>query len=306
MKFLANDDFEIDRLGRGLDTGVEALQEEARVTLWLGSQKVISVMVGPSSTVESGFAFERLRTAVNVRKGQEYYLTQTVRRGMPDKFNINSYEADSYVFAATDRLASHLGSVSVAGTYDSTFSEPSASRNRGIGTVNFWIRKNHGCGKGLACADNNHTCVELPSLGQFELISGEGVCSVSDDGQCVWSKNYPNRYGNREDCSILAPEQPLHVISFSTERGYDKLTIDKTYYQGTTGPNGVSPTSALNWHTDGSSTRGGWKLCTEKGAASLIETDNVLLETLLQRDEEEEAAAAVQGPKGEFGGHHQH
>ena len=57
---------------------------------------------------------------------------------------------------------------------------------------------------------------------------------------------------------------------FSTERGYDKVTVNGVQYSGVqysgvqyigpTGPNGVVA-SSMTWSSDGSVVRPGWKIC---------------------------------------------
>ena len=52
-------------------------------------------------------------------------------------------------------------------------------------------------------------------------------------GQCVRSKNYPDPYGNNEECRIQPVNKPLRVEFFDTEAGFDSLTINGVEYSGT-------------------------------------------------------------------------
>ena len=75
-----------------------------------------------------------------------------------------------------------------------------------------------------------------------------GECSASES--CVSSPNYPANYGNSEACTITPQASgTLSVTSFSTESGFDHLTIDGVWYDGTTGPDGVSvsPSTSMSW-----------------------------------------------------------
>ena len=94
----------------------------------------------------------------------------------------------------------------------------------------------------------------------FTVISGP--CTAT--GACVTSPNFPSAYGNNQACSIRADVSgELRVDAFSTESGYDKLTIGSTRYEGSSGPAGISvdPTTAIAWVSDVSVVRSGWKIC---------------------------------------------
>jgi hypothetical protein len=75
-----------------------------------------------------------------------------------------------------------------------------------------------------------------------------------------------NYYGNSQSCviSVLGNVGAITVEAFSTESGYDKLTVNGMAYSGSAGPQGVTPTPSVNitWLSDGSVTKAGWKICT--------------------------------------------
>merc|ERR1719145_361526 len=72
-----------------------------------------------------------------------------------------------------------------------------------------------------------------PPPGTWEVTSGTGCTKT---GNCIQSNNHPSDYGNNEACSISAYEVDLTVDAFSTESGYDILTVGGTAYSGTSGP----------------------------------------------------------------------
>jgi hypothetical protein len=53
------------------------------------------------------------------------------------------------------------------------------------------------------------------------------------------------------------------VTAFSTESGYDKLTVNGVEYSGTTGPGyvQVAAYNAITWTSDFSSTYSGFEIC---------------------------------------------
>jgi len=89
-------------------------------------------------------------------------------------------------------------------------------------------------------------------------VSGSG-CSI--DGDCVSSSNHPSEYGNNQECTLSVYQVALTVDAFSTESGYDKLTVDGTDYSGSSGPPSGTYTAEISWSTDFSVVNSGWKLC---------------------------------------------
>ena len=112
-----------------------------------------------------------------------------------------------------------------------------------------------------------HACVQVET---FEVVSGS--CTVKSD-KCVYSDNFGpgQKYSDNQDCVIKQNVPfPLVVRSFDVEAfeahsrcAYDFLKVNGEVYCGTKGPNGVTPAagSELVWHTDGSVTSTGFKIC---------------------------------------------
>ena len=89
---------------------------------------------------------------------------------------------------------------------------------------------------------------------------------VADDATCFRSPNYPSYYDNNGACTITvaAHEQvTLSVTSFSTEAGYDFLTVAGVQYSGTSGPAGVEVAAGatIAFTSDGSVTGSGFEVC---------------------------------------------
>jgi hypothetical protein len=117
-------------------------------------------------------------------------------------------------------------------------------------------------------------------------------------GQCVHSKNYPDTYGNNEECRIQPVNKPLRVEFFDTEAGFDSLTINGVEYSGTltrslipgddpnpegtfddydydaiylgpssgisvSFPDPIVPDREITWRSDGGVGRSGWLICQE-------------------------------------------
>jgi len=97
-----------------------------------------------------------------------------------------------------------------------------------------------------------------PPPGTWEVTSGTG-CTMT--GNCIQSKNHPGNYGNNEECTILATDVALTVDAFSTESGYDFLTVAGVRYSGSSGPASGSYSGVISWSSDYSVTNSGWKLC---------------------------------------------
>jgi hypothetical protein len=80
------------------------------------------------------------------------------------------------------------------------------------------------------------------------------------------SPNYDgtgSAYGDGEECviSVSGDVGPIAVQDFSTEGGYDKLTVNAIAYSGQAGPEGVVPSGEITWTSDYSVTSSGWKIC---------------------------------------------
>jgi len=90
-------------------------------------------------------------------------------------------------------------------------------------------------------------------------VSGTG-CTMT--GNCIQSNNHPANYGNNEDCTITAQAATITVDAFSTESGYDFLTMsDGTQYSGSNGPPSGTYTGVISWASDYSVVNSGWKMC---------------------------------------------
>jgi len=97
-----------------------------------------------------------------------------------------------------------------------------------------------------------------PPPGTWEVTSGTGCTKT---GNCIQSNNHPASYGNNEECFINAYEVDLTVEAFSTESGYDILSMGGTQYSGTSGPAGGAFSGVISWASDYSEVSSGWKLC---------------------------------------------
>jgi len=96
-----------------------------------------------------------------------------------------------------------------------------------------------------------------PPPGTWEL-SGTG-CQM--DGDCISSNNYPANYGNNEECMVQLWDVALSTQAFDTESRYDTLSVGGQEYSGRSGPPSGSYTGSLNWASDFSVVKSGWKLC---------------------------------------------
>jgi len=97
-----------------------------------------------------------------------------------------------------------------------------------------------------------------PPPGTWEL-SGSG-CQIV--GNCAQSLNYPSNYGNNQACSIkLGGQVDITMQAFNTESRYDFLSMGGRSYSGTSGPPSGTYTGTIDWASDYSVTRSGWKLC---------------------------------------------
>lgn len=101
----------------------------------------------------------------------------------------------------------------------------------------------------------------------------KGPCTI-DSSSCASSANYPNTYGHDEECTIRVLDQslvaPINVEAFSTEKYYDKLSVNGVVYSGKDGPAGVTPHGDITWRSDHSESDAGWRIC--MGSAPLVPT----------------------------------
>ena len=90
-----------------------------------------------------------------------------------------------------------------------------------------------------------------------------GPCVLIKAGRCVTSPNYPEKYGDTEDCVISGvPTVHLVVLAFQTERYHDNMTINGETFSGGTGPEGVVATDGvIRWSSDEMMSGSGWELC---------------------------------------------
>merc|ERR1719270_65415 len=90
-------------------------------------------------------------------------------------------------------------------------------------------------------------------------ISGSG-CVM--EGDCISSRNHPSSYGNNEQCTVtMAGDVALSVQAFSTESRYDYLTMGGRTYSGSSGPSSGTYSGTIEWASDYSVTKSGWKIC---------------------------------------------
>merc|ERR1719277_1720104 len=90
-------------------------------------------------------------------------------------------------------------------------------------------------------------------------ISGSG-CVMN--GDCISSNNHPSSYGNSEQCTVsMAGDLALSVQAFSTESGYDFLTMGGSRYSGSNGPASGTYSGSIAWSSDYSVTNSGWRIC---------------------------------------------
>jgi len=89
-------------------------------------------------------------------------------------------------------------------------------------------------------------------------VTGSGCTKV---GNCIQSSNHPGNYGNNQACTIDANNVAFTVDAFSTESGYDFLTVGGSTYSGSSGPADGAYAGPISWSSDYSVTSSGWKLC---------------------------------------------
>jgi hypothetical protein len=98
-------------------------------------------------------------------------------------------------------------------------------------------------------------------------VSVSGLGCVLDGANCVTSANYPSHYDNDQACTVaISPATAVDVVAFETESGYDIITVNGVDYDDFSisgdgsGLDG-KVTTGLDWVSDGSATRSGWKIC---------------------------------------------
>eukprot|EP00965_Chrysotila_dentata_P250834 6209676-Pleurochrysis_carterae.AAC.1 len=106
--------------------------------------------------------------------------------------------------------------------------------------------------------------LDLTSDSGFFIVDA-GLCTVTADGDCVQSPNYPQPYGESEACDIaLASPIVLNVLSFDVELFpsciYDFVQVNGQKYCGTEGPDGVTAEGQILWRSDTAFSGAGWKI----------------------------------------------
>eukprot|EP01046_Picozoa_sp_COSAG06_P029602 COSAG06_NODE_2755_length_6337_cov_7.492145_6_plen_886_part_01 len=96
--------------------------------------------------------------------------------------------------------------------------------------------------------------------------------SCETDGGCITSPNYPNHYGSSQSCSMRpSAAGELSCEAFDTQGGYDHLDVGGHSYSGHGGisdcPDGIAVDAGdeVRWHTDGSVTHSGFRICLGTG-----------------------------------------
>lgn len=78
----------------------------------------------------------------------------------------------------------------------------------------------------------------------WSVVSGSSSCEVTQGGTCVTDGADDN--GNDERCTVRAElAMIVSAKGFSTESGYDRVTIGGTRYSGTNGPASVSMSAGM-------------------------------------------------------------
>lgn len=91
----------------------------------------------------------------------------------------------------------------------------------------------------------------------------DGSCPIDGEG-CVTSPNYPHNYFNGDRCLIdINNISHVSVVDFDTE-SYDVLTIGNESLHGYQRFPGTLPAAQIEWSSDSSVSRKGWKLCPGK------------------------------------------
>lgn len=97
----------------------------------------------------------------------------------------------------------------------------------------------------------------------------EGPCQGDpNDTKCVTSPNYPENYGNNQQCSMyIAGGREMYLVDtgFETEAGYDFLTVDGHIFSGSykevRALHGFKMHEGMKWQSDSSGSAPGWRIC---------------------------------------------
>jgi hypothetical protein len=94
----------------------------------------------------------------------------------------------------------------------------------------------------------------------FEVTNGP--CELSPRGDCIWTSDFPKKYSNNQRCTIKTTEPiQIKVKKFETEDFFDTLTVNEKVYSGEEGPEGIRPTTLIEWTSDETVRFRGWRLC---------------------------------------------
>ena len=90
-----------------------------------------------------------------------------------------------------------------------------------------------------------------PPPPMWTITAGSSYCSVTTGGTCV--TDGVGLHSNNERCTMTASVALLATSTyFSTEAGWDYITIGTTRYSGTSGPSGVAMAAGetMTWYAD--------------------------------------------------------
>jgi len=128
----------------------------------------------------------------------------------------------------------------------------------GAGTSIYWSTDESVTDKGWEiCWEET----ERATVSQVTLTSGD--CVVSDN--CVRTPNYPLNYNDMSSCGVVTPSGYIYSNSFSSEFGYDLVTVGAASFSGGAGPYGVEVEAGdfIHWSADGEVSNSGWEICLE-------------------------------------------
>ena len=92
-----------------------------------------------------------------------------------------------------------------------------------------------------------------------------------DGHTCITRPNYPNPYENNQECKIeIHSTGTLTSTNFSSEGGFDVLSIGGVDYSGEVGPVNVSVQAgtSVTWKSDYAMNRDGWQVCWSSGSGA--------------------------------------